>query len=63
MPGVVASVAAVVGAKVKAGDLLLTIEAMKMETGMHADRNAVIKAVHVTPGAQIDAKDLLVEFE
>ena len=63
MPGVVASVAAIVGAKVKAGDLLLTIEAMKMETGMHADRDAVIKAVHVTPGAQIDAKDLLVEFE
>ncbi|MGH1368714.1 MAG: pyruvate carboxylase [Maritimibacter sp.] len=63
MPGVVASIAATVGAKVKAGDLLLTIEAMKMETGIHAERDAVIKAVHVTPGAQIDAKDLLVEFE
>ena len=63
MPGVIASVAASVGASVKQGDLLLTIEAMKMETGIHADRDAVIKAVHVTPGAQIDAKDLLVEFE
>ena len=63
MPGVVASVAAQVGAKVKAGDLLLTIEAMKMETGIHADRAATIKAVHVTPGGQIDAKDLLVELE
>jgi pyruvate carboxylase len=63
MPGVVASVAATPGAKVKAGDLLLTIEAMKMETGIHADHDATIKAVHVTPGASIDAKDLLVEFE
>jgi pyruvate carboxylase len=63
MPGVVASVAATAGAKVKAGDLLLTIEAMKMETGIHADHDATIKAVHVTPGASIDAKDLLVEFE
>ena len=63
MPGVVASVAATVGAKVKAGDLLLTIEAMKMETGIHADHDATIKAVHVTPGASIDAKDLLVEFD
>ncbi|MCB5197612.1 pyruvate carboxylase [Loktanella sp. TSTF-M6] len=63
MPGVVASVAAQVGAKVKQGDLLLTIEAMKMETGIHADRDAVVKAVHVTAGAQIDAKDLLIEFE
>ncbi|RMA43100.1 pyruvate carboxylase [Rhodophyticola porphyridii] len=63
MPGVVASVAATAGKKVKEGDLLLTIEAMKMETGIHADRDAVIKAVHVAPGGQIDAKDLLVEFE
>jgi pyruvate carboxylase len=60
---VVASVAALAGAKVRQGDLLLTIEAMKMETGIHADRDAVVKAVHVTPGAQIDAKDLLLELE
>ncbi|WP_298434971.1 pyruvate carboxylase [uncultured Jannaschia sp.] len=63
MPGVVASVAAQAGAKVLKGDLLLTIEAMKMETGLHAERDAVVKAVHVAPGAQIDAKDLLVELE
>jgi len=63
MPGVVATVAAQVGKPVKAGDLLLTIEAMKMETGIHAERDAVIKAVHVTAGGQIDAKDLLVELE
>ncbi len=63
MPGVVASVAVLTGAQVHAGDLLLTIEAMKMETGLNAERDAVIKAVHVTPGAQIDAKDLLIEFE
>ncbi|MEM6323533.1 MAG: pyruvate carboxylase [Pseudomonadota bacterium] len=63
MPGVVATVAAQAGAKVKQGDLMLTIEAMKMETGLHAERDAVVKAVHVSPGAQIDAKDLLVELE
>jgi len=63
MPGSIASVAVTVGQKVNAGDLLLTVEAMKMETGLHADRAAVIKAVHVVPGAQIDAKDLMVELE
>jgi len=63
MPGSIASVTVTAGQKVRAGDLLLTIEAMKMETGLHADREAVVKALHVTPGAQIEAKDLLVEFE
>ncbi|MCB1333635.1 MAG: hypothetical protein KDK26_08260, partial [Roseivivax sp.] len=37
--------------------------AMKMETGLSAERDAVVKAVLVGPGAQIDAKDLLVELE
>jgi pyruvate carboxylase len=63
MPGVVATVTVAAGQKVKQGDMLLTIEAMKMETGIHAERDAVVLAVHVVPGAQIDAKDLLIELE
>ncbi|MBL8563116.1 MAG: pyruvate carboxylase [Gemmobacter sp.] len=63
MPGSIASVAVTVGQKVRAGDLLLTIEAMKMETGLHVDREATVKALHVHAGSQIDAKDLLVELE
>ncbi len=63
MPGVVATVAAQAGVAVKEGDLLLTIEAMKMETGIHAERDAVVKAVHIQAGGQIDAKDLLIELE
>jgi pyruvate carboxylase len=63
MPGVVASVAVQVGQEVHEGDMLLTIEAMKMETGLHAERSARIKALHVQAGTQIDAKDLLIELE
>lgn len=63
MPGVVATVAVTAGTEVKEGDLLLTIEAMKMETGIHAERDAQVKAVHISPGGQIDAKDLLIELE
>jgi len=63
MPGVVASVGVTAGQEVREGDLLLTIEAMKMETGLHAERDAVVKALHVGAGDQIDAKDLLVELE
>jgi pyruvate carboxylase len=62
MPGVVASVAVAMGQKVRPGDLLLTIEAMKMETGLHAEREGTVTALHVSPGAQIDAKDLLIEI-
>ena len=40
----------------------MTIEAMKMETGIHVERDAKIKAVHVKPATQIDAKDLIIEL-
>jgi pyruvate carboxylase len=63
MPGVIASVAVTPGQPVQAGDLMLTIEAMKMETGLYADRAGTVKALHVQPGAQVDAKDLLIEIE
>jgi pyruvate carboxylase len=63
MPGAIAAVPVQAGARVRSGDLLVTIEAMKMETGLHAERDAVVKAVHVRPGDQVDAKDLLVELE
>ncbi len=63
MPGVVSSVMVSVGQEVKQGDLLCTMEAMKMETGISAERDGVVKAVHAPAGTQVDAKDLLVEFE
>jgi len=63
MPGSIAGVNVKPGQKVKPGDLLVTIEAMKMETGLNADREGTVKAVHVTPGSQIEAKDLLIELE
>ena len=62
MPGVISTVSVNEGQTVKKGDLLLTIEAMKMETGIHVERDAKIKAVHVKPATQIDAKDLIIEL-
>ena len=63
MPGHIGSVAASVGDNVKPGDHLLTIEAMKMETSIHAEHGGVIKKIHVEAGSSVDAKDLLVELE
>ena len=41
----------------------MTIEAMKMETAIHAETGGVVKRVVTPAGSQVDAKDLLVEFE
>ena len=62
MPGVVASLAVAEGRTVVAGDLLMTIEAMKMETALHAERDGTVAAIHVAAGQSVDAKDLLLEF-
>ncbi|CAA7623108.1 pyruvate carboxylase [Magnetospirillum sp. SS-4] len=60
MPGLVVSVAARPGQEVEKGDLLVAIEAMKMETAVRAERAGTVASVAVTPGTQVEAKDLLV---
>ncbi|MHB2266962.1 pyruvate carboxylase [Aliihoeflea sp. PC F10.4] len=62
MPGVVSTLSVASGQKVSAGDVLLSIEAMKMETALHAERDGEIAEVLVKAGDQIDAKDLLVVY-
>ena len=62
MPGVVASIAVASGRHVVAGDLLMTIEAMKMETALHAEREGTVAALHVAAGQSVEAKDLLLEY-
>jgi pyruvate carboxylase len=63
MPGVISTLAVKTGQPVSAGDVLLSIEAMKMETAIHAEIDGTIAEITVKPGDQIDAKDLLVRFE
>jgi pyruvate carboxylase len=63
MPGLVASVAVEPGQAVERGDLLVTLEAMKMETVVSAERAGVVKRVVAGPGTEVDAKDLLIELE
>jgi pyruvate carboxylase len=60
MPGTIATVKAVVGQKVTKGDLLLTMEAMKMETSVRAETDGTVAEVLAKPGLQVDAKDLLI---
>jgi len=60
MPGVISTLAIKQGQKVEVGDVLLSIEAMKMETAIHSEVNGEVAQILVGPGDQVDAKDLLV---
>ncbi|MDE2349212.1 MAG: pyruvate carboxylase [Gammaproteobacteria bacterium] len=60
MPGTVATVSVHVGQRIHRGDVILTLEAMKMETTVRAERDGTVLEVLVRPGQQIDAKDLLI---
>jgi pyruvate carboxylase len=63
MPGKISTVAINKGDVVKAGDRLLSIEAMKMETAVYSPRDALISDVLVAAGSTVEAQDLLVVLE
>jgi pyruvate carboxylase len=63
MPGLVVTVAVQAGDSVKKGQKLLSLEAMKMETTIHAELNGILAEVLVKPGSQVEAGDLLIRFE
>jgi pyruvate carboxylase len=63
MPGIVATLPVHVGQLIHRGEALLTLEAMKMETTVRAERDGMIKDILVRPGLPIEAKDLLVIIE
>jgi pyruvate carboxylase len=63
MPGRIVSIAVSTGQKVERGDSLLSIEAMKMETLLRADRAGKIKSIPASVGMTVDAHDLLIELE
>ena len=62
MPGVISTVNVSSGQQITAGELLLSIEAMKMETAIYAESSGVVSELLVKAGDQIDAKDLLVRL-
>jgi pyruvate carboxylase len=63
MPGAVVGVAVAVGEEVAAGQKLLTLEAMKMETTLYAERAGKVAEVLVRPGSQVEGGDLVIRFE
>jgi len=59
LPGAVGRVLVVPGQRVAAGDLLLTLEAMKLEHPVHAPADGVISDLRVSAGSQVETGTLL----
>jgi propionyl-CoA carboxylase alpha chain len=59
LPGAVGRVLVVPGQRVAAGDLVLTVEAMRLEHPVHAPSDGVISDLRVIPGARVDTGTLL----
>jgi pyruvate carboxylase len=62
MPGLVVTLAVRQGQEIKAGDVIATLEAMKMEAALHAARDGTVAEILVAPGQQVDAKDLILVY-
>ena len=62
IPGMVTLLNATVGSRVKAGDKLATLEAMKMQTTVYSPADGVIAEVPVSVGDSVGSGDLLVRL-
>ena len=62
LPGVVVSVSVTVGSKVKAGDVLMVIEAMKMEHTVTAPHAGTVKSIHFARGERVPEGSELLEL-
>ncbi len=63
LPGKVLKVLVKPGDRVKKGDVVLTIESMKMEVEIFAEADGVVKEVRVKPGDAVNTGDVLVVME
>lgn len=63
MPGTVARVAVRTGQRVAKGDVLASIEAMKMESLVCAEHDGVVAHLHVAPGDTVPVRGLLLELK
>ena len=63
MPGKVVRVLVEVGAQVEAGDGIVVVEAMKMQNEMKSPKAGVVTSLAATPGATVNAGDVLAEIE
>ena len=59
MPGKILGIKTTVGANVKKGEVLMILEAMKMENEIVASQDGVVASVNVAVGASVEAGEVL----
>lgn len=62
LPGTISKVVVKEGDIVKIGQLMLTMEAMKMENNILAERDGTVRTIHVKPGDNVLQNDILVDI-
>ena len=63
LPGSIIEIKVAVGQRVTRGDIIMTIESMKMENNIIAENDGVVKRIMVTPGQNVMQGDSLIEME
>jgi propionyl-CoA carboxylase alpha chain len=63
MPGLIVKVEVAIGDEVQEGQSLCTVEAMKMENILRAERKSVVSKIHVAPGDSLAVDTIIMEFE
>ena len=63
IPGTIRKITVKKGSKVKEGEILFVLEAMKMMNNVMAPANGIVKTVYVEPGSVVPRAHLLIEFE
>jgi glutaconyl-CoA/methylmalonyl-CoA decarboxylase subunit gamma len=63
IPGVIMSINVKVGDTIKVGDLVLVLEAMKMENSITSEKSGVVSAIHVAVGQQVLQSEVMIELE
>ena len=63
MPGKVVEVKVKEGQQVAEGDVLLVLEAMKMQNDLKSPLGGTVRKVHVTDGSNVEAATVLVEID
>lgn len=63
IPGKVVSVDVEEGAPVKKGDIVCTLESMKMQVSVKAHRDGSVRSVKVSPGGSVAKNDVIAEIE